>query len=123
MVGSRGSVHTLGPVQLTDRRATRFWMEAADAVRLVLLCLREMRGGEIFVPKLRSAAVVDVVENDGSESGLRPGEKLHEQLISDEEAGRTWDYGDHYRVLPFGTVLGSQGARRVSREFRYVSAS
>lgn len=118
--GSRGSLLSKkGPVTLTDARATRFWMEPQEAVDLVLLALREMQGGEVFVPKIRAQKVVDMIdplvlepafpklraamgESEESiyavETGLRPGEKLHESLISQEEVGRTYDCGDHYRV-------------------------
>ena len=119
--GSRGSVLAqAGPVQLTDKRATRFWMDAAEAVDLILLALREMRGGEVFVPKLSSSLVADVVEHDGSESGLRAGEKLHEQLISDEEVARTFDCGDHYRISDARPRF--RMARHVPADFQYTSA-
>jgi UDP-N-acetylglucosamine 4,6-dehydratase len=105
--GSRGSVLSIldgqrgGSVTLTDSRATRFWMDVAEAVDLVLLTLSSMRGGEVFVPKLGSALVADVISHNGQESGLRRGEKLHERLISDEEVGRTFDCGDHYRICDY----------------------
>lgn len=98
--GSRGSLLTKKDPVLTDRRATRFWMEPAEAVDLVLLALREMQGGEVFVPKLESGLVSDHFPEDARETGLRAGEKLHESLISPEEVARTYDFGDHYRVLP-----------------------
>lgn len=117
--GSRGSVlGRLGPVWLTDSRATRFWMEVGDAVDLVLLAAGVMRGGEVFVPKLSAARVADVVDvAPGPELGLRRGEKLHEVLISDEEVGRTWDCGDHFRVCDYEPA----SARRVPESFRYCS--
>ncbi len=106
--GSRGSVLTLNSgggrrstVALTDSRATRFWMDVQDAVDLVLLTLSNMRGGEVFVPKLSSALVADVIVHNGQETGLRRGEKLHERLVSDEEVSRTFDCGDHYRICDY----------------------
>ncbi len=106
--GSRGSVlasttdgRRAASVALTDRRATRFWMDVGDAVDLVLLCVSKMAGGEVFVPKLSSALVADVVRHNGTETGLRRGEKLHERLISDEEVSRTFDCGDHYRICDY----------------------
>lgn len=119
--GSRGSVHERGRVSLTDARATRFWMEPGQAVELVLLALREMQGGEVFVPKLDRSLVADAVDHDGTETGLRPGEKLHEQLISDEEVGRTYDFGDHFRVLPVGALTNK--ACLVPSDFMYTSAA
>ena len=118
--GSRGSVlEKTGPVAITDRRATRFWMDVSDAVELVLSALGEMRGGEVFVPKLGSRRVVDVLRgaDSGHETGLRRGEKLHERLLSDEELPRTWDCGDHYRVCDYEP----EGSLRVPEEFRYSS--
>lgn len=119
--GSRGSVlekAALGPVAITDRRATRFWMELEEAVDLVLLAARKMRGGEVFVPKLGSSRVADVLGDAlDEETGLRPGEKLHEVLVSDEEARRTFDCGDHYRICDYWP----EGASRVAEGFRYSS--
>ncbi len=133
--GSRGSVLTKEAPRLTDARATRFWMEPEDAVFLVLTALSEMQGGEIFVPKLRASRVADMAQFTDAPGypngiGLRPGEKLHETLISAEEVPRTWDYGDHYRILPnvlSGVpVYGGHGeqakcAHLVPADFRYCS--
>ena len=107
----------MAPVRTTDARATRFWMDVDQAVSLVLYAASEMRGGEVFVPKLESARVRDVLGASGPETGLRPGEKLHERLLSDEELPRTWDCGDHYRVCDYEP----SGALRVPEEFRYTS--
>lgn len=118
--GSRGSVlekAAAGPVPLTDVRATRFWMEIGEAVDLVLLGLREMRGGEVFLPKLQSSRVADALGVSGPVVGLRKGEKLHERLLSDEELPRTWDCGDHYRVCDYQP----ENASRVPAGFRYTS--
>lgn len=117
--GSRGSVHTKGKVRLTDARATRFWMDPADAVDLVTLALRDMQGGDVFVPKLSAALVAAVIEHDnGMETGLRPGEKLHERLISDEEIPRTYDCGDYYLITD---VPPNPWATPVDPDFRYTS--
>lgn len=116
--GSRGSVlDSSTPVTLTDSRATRFWMNVTEAVDLVLLALRHMRGGEVFIPKLSGFRVADIVPAGGQETGLRRGEKLHETLISDEEISRTWDCGTHYLIADQADV----GARRVPANFRYSS--
>lgn len=135
--GSRGSLLAkTGPVTLTDARATRFWMEPSEAVDLVLLALREMQGGEVFVPKIGARLVADMVEAVGEPAtGLRPGEKLHEALIAPEEVSRTYDFGDHYRVLPAPTpgevgylarhpqplASGGQSPMRVPADFSYTS--
>ena len=116
--GSRGSVlEAKKIVSLTDRRATRFWMDVSEAVDLVLLAFEHMAGGEVFVPKIASALVADVIRHNGVETGLRPGEKLHERLISDEEVSRTFDCGDHYRVCDYRPDL----SERVSEGFFYGS--
>lgn len=121
VLGSRGSV--LGtwraqfqrgePLTITDERCTRFWMTMQNAVDLVALAFREMRGGEVFIPKIGGSTILDlaraVVEVDGTYApghvctGLRPGEKLHEGLVSEDEARSCWDHGTHYRIEPIRT--------------------
>lgn len=117
VLGSRGSVLDVWrkqfaanePLTITSERATRFWMTIGDAVDLVLLALAQMQGGDVFVPKVGSSSVLDlaraVVEIDGTPytpghvvTGLRPGERLHETLISEEEGPSTFDYGTHYVI-------------------------
>lgn len=112
VVGSRGSVIPLfvqqrkkGVVTITDRRMTRFWLTLDQGVDFVLTCLKVMQGGEIFVPKIPSMNIMDLAEAvaPGCRSdfiGIRPGEKLHEVLISEEEAYHTLDVGDMYIVRP-----------------------
>jgi len=114
VVGSRGSVIPLyldmlsrGEKELpvTDERMTRFWITLEQGVDLVLKAAAEGRGGEIFIPKIPSMKITDLVRAicpDCSSSiiGIRPGEKLHESLLSEDEARTTVDSGDHYIVLP-----------------------
>jgi UDP-N-acetylglucosamine 4,6-dehydratase len=112
VIGSRGSVVPLlrslrprEPFYLTDRRMTRFWITLAQAVSLSMRALAEMTGGEIFVPKIPSMHVGDLVEALAPQArieitGIRPGEKLHEQLIGADEARRTLNRGDHYVINP-----------------------
>lgn len=93
------------PLQITDPAATRFHMTQSEAVDLVLLALREMEGGEIFVPKLRAyrlgmLALAVAPGHPIEVTGLRVGEKMHESLISPDEVRLARDYGDHFRVLP-----------------------
>ncbi len=112
VIDSRGSVIPVwraavaagrAPV-VTDPAATRFHMRQAEAVQLVMTALREMRGGEVFIPKLRSYRVGDLVRvvtgQAGEVVGLRPAEKLHELLVSRDEARMARHYGDHVRLLP-----------------------
>ncbi|HLK37717.1 MAG TPA: UDP-N-acetylglucosamine 4,6-dehydratase (inverting) [Polyangiaceae bacterium] len=112
VVGSRGSVIPLflqqrktGKVTLTDRRMTRFWITLDQGVAFVIRCIEQMHGGELFVPKMRAMSMVDLARAIApackvEEVGIRPGEKLHETMISEEEAGRTLDVGPMYVVQP-----------------------
>jgi UDP-N-acetylglucosamine 4,6-dehydratase len=112
VVGSRGSVishfRTLaktGTLPITDARMTRFWITLCQAVFWVRTSLQRMHGGEIFVPKLPSMKIVDLarVVAPGAELaivGIRPGEKLHEEMISVESGRHAVDMGDHYVIQP-----------------------
>lgn len=116
VAGSRGSVIPVfrqrvaegKPIELTDVRMTRFWMTLPEAVALVMRSLTRMRGGEVFIPKLPSFSVFDLASclhpPPFAFLGIRPGEKLHESLLSADEARNA-------RVLPDGdVVLGGEGA-------------
>jgi UDP-N-acetylglucosamine 4,6-dehydratase len=112
VVGSRGSVVPLfeqqkatGRVPITDPRMTRFWMTLDQAVAFVLQCLERMQGGEIFVPKIPSMRVVDLAQAIAPEAelevvGIRPGEKLHEALIPEDEARNTTEHDTYFTILP-----------------------
>ena len=112
VVGSRGSVVPLfrkqigeGRLTITDARMTRFWISLDRAVDLVMTALERSVGGEIFIPKIPSMSVIDLAKAMAPELpveiiGIRPGEKLHEVLITDDESRHTIDAGDVYVVLP-----------------------
>jgi len=112
VVGSRGSVIPIfleqrkrGKITLTDRRMTRFCITLDQGVRFVIRCLEEMHGGEIFVPKIPSMRLVDLAEaivpsSQIEEVGIRPGEKLHEVLVSDDEARNTLESDGMYVIQP-----------------------
>ena len=112
VVGSRGSVIPLflkqrsaGRVTVTDERMTRFWITLDQGVAFVIKCAERMAGGEVFVPKLPSTGMMSVVETaapgcDVEIIGIRPGEKLHEVLISADEARTTVELDDMYVVCP-----------------------
>lgn len=116
VVGSRGSVVPLfikqresGMVTLTDDRMTRFWISLDQGVRFVIRCIEEMRGGEVFVPKIPSMSMVDLAKVIAPEAeikiiGIRPGEKLHEVLISEDESRTTVELEDMYVVQPGGAL-------------------
>ena len=108
VVGSRGSVLPFflsrrgQEVPVTDPRMTRFWITLDQAVQFVIDNLERMNGGEIFVPKIPSMRIVDLAEALDCTYrvvGIRPGEKLHESLISEDEARNTVDMETHYCVL------------------------
>jgi UDP-N-acetylglucosamine 4,6-dehydratase len=114
VVGSRGSVAPFfkrllerGATELpiTDPRMTRFWITLNEGVDFVLSSLTLMRGGEIFVPKIPSMKVTDLAESMApgvaqKNVGIRPGEKLHEMMISVDDARTTVDLGDRYAIEP-----------------------
>ena len=112
VVASRGSVvlklrhlERGATFHLTDARMTRFWITPGQAVRFVIASLDQMRGGEIFIPKLPSMRLTDLVaalapHAKVEQSGIRPGEKLHEEMISVDEARRAVDRENHYVILP-----------------------
>jgi UDP-N-acetylglucosamine 4,6-dehydratase len=112
VVGSRGSVVPLfqeqrrtGRITITDERMTRFWITLEEGVRFVIRCVEEMMGGEVFVPKLPSMRVTDLARAIAPECavdliGIRPGEKLHESMLSVDEARTAVDVGDRYVIEP-----------------------
>ncbi|MBE7536618.1 MAG: UDP-N-acetylglucosamine 4,6-dehydratase (inverting) [Anaerolineales bacterium] len=112
VVGSRGSVVPLflkqresGAVTITDERMTRFWLSLEQGVKFVIDCIEQMEGGEVFVPKIPSTKVVDLAKAIVPNAkiniiGIRPGEKLHEMLISEDEARNTVERGNMYVVKP-----------------------
>ncbi len=112
VVGSRGSVipfflsrRDSGVLPVTDERMTRFSITLQQGVDFVLQCLETMHGGEIFVPKLPSYRILDVAEAIVPEAkveivGIRPGEKLHEMMITADDARQTLEFDDHYVIQP-----------------------
>src|SRR3989338_5232097 len=113
VIGSRGSVLPLfqnfkrqgiKEFPLTDERMTRFWINLEQGVELVIKALEEAEGGEIFIPKIPSMKITDLAKAIEPECtfrfiGIRPGEKIHETLISEDESRQTKDFGDVYVIL------------------------
>jgi UDP-N-acetylglucosamine 4,6-dehydratase len=142
VVGSRGSVVPVfikqrnnGGITITDERMTRFWISLEQGVRFVIRCIEQMHGGEVFVPKIPSMAIMDLARaiapgSNVKYTGIRPGEKLHEVLISDDEARNAVDLDDMYVVMPatslpirskpLGRDWESQG-KPLADGFRYAS--
>jgi UDP-N-acetylglucosamine 4,6-dehydratase/5-epimerase len=112
VVGSRGSIVPLflkqranGKITITDERMTRFWLSLEQGVHFVITCIEQMEGGEVFVPKIPSTKVVDLAKAIAPEAqieiiGIRPGEKLHEDLLSDDEARHSIELDTMYVVQP-----------------------
>jgi UDP-N-acetylglucosamine 4,6-dehydratase/5-epimerase len=112
VVGSRGSVvpyfkqvAASGVLPITDERMTRFWITLEQGVNFVLESLERMHGGELFVPKIPSMRVTDLARAMAPDAelrviGIRPGEKLHEEMISASDARSTLDLGDRYVIEP-----------------------
>ncbi len=139
VVGSRGSVvptflkqRQNGKLTITDERMTRFWLTLEQGVCFVIRCIEQMRGGEVFVPKIPSMKIMDLAKviAPGAEMeviGIRPGEKLHEVLIHEDEARTTLELEDMYVVQPtvaywFAREWENQG-RALPDGFRYASDS
>lgn len=112
VVGSRGSVIPLfrkqrenGIITITDTRMTRFWLTLEQAVQFVIQSLERMQGGEVFVPKIPSMKILDLAQAiaprcEIEKTGIRPGEKLHEVLLSEDEARHTVEFDDTYVIEP-----------------------
>lgn len=141
VVGSRGSVIPFfrslikdgaKALPITDDRMTRFWITLEQGVNFVLSCFEMMRGGEIFVPKIPSMRIIDLARALAPDLGhkivgIRPGEKLHEVMIAEDDAYATVDLGDRYVIEPQFTefartpFVASGEAVRVPDLFTYSS--
>jgi UDP-N-acetylglucosamine 4,6-dehydratase len=112
VVGSRGSVIPIfigarerGVLSITDPRMTRFWITLDQGVEFVMRRLESMRGGEVFVPKIPSMNIVDVAKALAPDceinvTGIRAGEKLHETMVTADDARNTLEYDDRFEILP-----------------------
>lgn len=138
VVGSRGSVVPFflkmkekGRIPITDKRMTRFWITLEQGVNFVLSCLEIMNGGEIFVPKIPSVNIMDLAKAIAPECeheivGIRPGEKLHEVLVPEDDARRTLDFDDYFVIQPelnFWSLKNTnhENGRVCPEGFRYSS--
>ncbi len=144
VMGSRGSVIPFflqqkdkGYLPVTDKRMTRFNITLEEGVDFVLNSLEVMWGGEIFVPKIPSYNIVDVAKAISSEIpikiiGIRPGEKLHEEMISEDDAINTVEFEDYYAITPVSDYLSwkledflkiNKGGKVCKEGFKYNSAT
>lgn len=138
VMGSRGSVipffmslaHT-GTLPITDIRMTRFMITLEQGVELVWHAFDEMQGGEIYVKKIPSMTIMDIAKAvaPGAKHkiiGIRPGEKIHEQMIGVEDAAHTYEYEGHYKILPAIHNWSADPSRinggvKVDENFMYTS--
>ena len=138
VMGSRGSVipffltkKEIGVLPVTDDRMTRFMITLEQGVDLVWHAFEDMEGGEIYVKKIPSMNIVDIAKAVAPEAkidivGIRPGEKLHEQMIGEEDAMYTYEYAEHYKILPAihnwsESPLRIKDGKLVSEGFSYTS--
>lgn len=140
VVGSRGSVipffkmkRESGTLPITDAKMTRFWITLEHGVNFVLRCLETMNGGELFVPKIPSMNIMDLAKAIAPECkteivGIRPGEKIHEVMITEDDARNTLEFDDYFIVQPTfhwwsSEECVSNGGKPVKDGFRYSSDS
>lgn len=138
VMGSRGSVipyfltlKNTGKLPITDGRMTRFMITLEQGVELVWHAFEDMQGGEIYVKKIPSMKVTDIAKTVVPEAsheiiGIRPGEKLHEQMIGLEDAPHTYEYPEHYKVLPAihnwsNDPFRIKDGKKVPEDFTYAS--
>jgi len=146
VAGSRGSVipywekliaNGAKCLPVTDARMTRFWITLEQSVDFVINCLKDARGGEIYVPKIPSVKIVDIAEGMAKGiadcmkiefKGIREGEKLHELMIGTEDARHTLEFKDHYMIIPEihqgdklkNFLMGREG-KALPQDFSYAS--
>lgn len=139
VLGSRGSVIPLfmkqretGRLTITDPRMTRFWITLEQGVEFVLSCFERMVGGEVFVPKLPSMNIMDLAKAMAPDCevetiGIRPGEKIHEIMITSDDARMTREYEDHFTIIPENQFLKNRfesvGGEPVPESFEYSSGT
>jgi UDP-N-acetylglucosamine 4,6-dehydratase (inverting) len=139
VMGSNGSVipfflnrRSSGSLPITDPTMTRFNISLADGVKMVLHAMEYAWGGELYVPKIPSYRITDVAEAIGPECehpvvGIRPGEKIHEEMITSSDSFTTYDLGDYYVILPqvtkwnLDTYIKEFDAKLVPTGFSYTS--
>lgn len=136
VVGSSGSVVPLfleqkknGEITITDEKMTRFWITLEGGVNFVIDCIGMMRGGEIFIPKIPSMKIIDLAEAiaPGAKKkiiGIRPGEKLHEVLLTEEEARHAKEFDKYFVIepeFPFWKKDNFKNGNLLPKGFKYTS--
>ncbi|MBT3393892.1 MAG: UDP-N-acetylglucosamine 4,6-dehydratase (inverting) [Waddliaceae bacterium] len=137
VLGSRGSIVPMWQkmiekgattIPVTDERMTRFWITLEQATKFIMMALTKMEGGEIFVPKIPSMKVVDLAKAIAPEipieiCGIRPGEKIHEVMVCNEDAHNTSEHPEYYVIRQHENSLKTKNTAEnsVSEEFAYAS--
>lgn len=138
VVGSRGSVIPLfnkqrstGTVTITDKRMTRFWLTLDQGVEFVINCIEKMHGGEIFVPKCPSTKITDLAKAVAPDckikyTGIRPGEKINECLLTEDESRHAMEFRDYFIITPehpWWYKGNHNSGKKLPEGFRYASDS
>lgn len=138
VVGSRGSVipvfkkqKATGVLTITEKRMTRFWLTLEQGMEFVISCIEKMQGGEIFVPKIPSMKITDLAKAIDPKcklkvTGIRPGEKIHECLLTEDEARHSLEYKDYFVILPEDPkwhFILLKGGKKLPSNFRYESGT
>jgi len=136
VLASSGSVVPLfneqkkgGEITITDEKMTRFWITLEDGARFVMRCIEAMEGGEIFIPKISSMKILDLAEAIAPEArkkiiGVRPGEKVHEILLTKEESKHAKEFNNYFVIEPehsFWNKDNFKEGKRLPDEFEYTS--
>ena len=138
VMGSRGSVIPFflsqkkkGTLPITNKGMTRFMIKLEEGVELIWKAFEDMRGGEIYIKKIPSMGIMDIAKSVSAnaslkEIGIRPGEKLHEQMIGLEDAEYTYEYSDYYKILPAinkwsDDIKRIGDGKKVKADFSYCS--
>lgn len=135
VMNSRGSIIPLfeeqkvsGVITITDERMTRFFITLKQGIRFVMDCIGKMRGGEIFIPKIPSIKIIDLAnmvapETDKKVIGIRPGEKINEILLTEDEALHTREFNDYFIIEPEYPFWGGVpvGGKSLPVGYRYAS--
>jgi FlaA1/EpsC-like NDP-sugar epimerase len=125
------SIRDRGTLPVTDERMTRFMITLKQGVELVWHAFEDMEGGEIYVRKIPSMKVIDLARTIAPKAklefvGIRPGEKIHEQMIGPEDSFHTYEYSEHYKILPAihdwsSSPLRIKDGIKVKEGFSYTS--
>jgi UDP-N-acetylglucosamine 4,6-dehydratase (inverting) len=136
VIGSRGSIVPVfkqqskkGTLTITDDRMTRFWISLDQGVRFVIDCIGRMKGGEVFIPKIPSMHITDLADVVAPKAkrkiiGIRPGEKINEVLLTEEEATHSLEFPDCFIIepeFPFWKPRSHPNGKRLPDGFRYTS--